>query len=73
MNNNLTTKIYNIIMLYEKILLSFSFFISVVCAQNKDYPIHAVPFTQVVLTDNFWLPRIKVNADGYNTCIVSTM
>src|SRR5436189_3707582 len=35
---------------------------TVVSAQNKDYPIHAVPFTQVALTDNFWLPRIKVNA-----------
>lgn len=30
-------------------------------AQQKDYPIHAVDFTQVALTDNFWLPRIKVN------------
>src|SRR5438045_9522745 len=35
---------------------------TVLYAQNKDYPIHAVPFTQVALTDNFWLPRIKVNA-----------
>ena len=39
--------------------LLFSKFIS---AQNKDYPIHAIPFTQVVLIDNFWLPRIKTNA-----------
>lgn len=47
----------------KKILLSFSLLSSVVlCAQNKDYPIHTVPFTQVALTDNFWLPRIKVNA-----------
>lgn len=30
-------------------------------AQEKDYPIQAVPFTQVKLTDNFWLPRIKTN------------
>jgi DUF1680 family protein len=30
-------------------------------AQHKDYPIQSVPFTQVKLTDNFWLPRIKVN------------
>jgi len=30
-------------------------------AQHKDYPIQAVPFTQVHLSDNFWLPRIKVN------------
>jgi DUF1680 family protein len=36
---------------------------TIVGAQNKDYPIHTVPFTQVALSDNFWLPRIKVNAD----------
>jgi DUF1680 family protein len=30
-------------------------------AQQKDYPIQAVPFTSVKLTDNFWLPRIKTN------------
>lgn len=30
-------------------------------AQQKDYAIQAVPFTQVSLTDNFWLPRIQVN------------
>ncbi|MEI9806886.1 MAG: glycoside hydrolase family 127 protein [Bacteroidota bacterium] len=30
-------------------------------AQNKDYAFRAVPFTSVKLTDNFWLPRIKIN------------
>ncbi|MEP7107259.1 MAG: glycoside hydrolase family 127 protein [Ferruginibacter sp.] len=30
-------------------------------SQQKDYPIQAVPFTQVKLTDNFWLPRIEIN------------
>ena len=30
-------------------------------AQNKDYPYRAVNFTQVKVTDNFWLPRIKTN------------
>ncbi|MEO6549247.1 MAG: glycoside hydrolase family 127 protein [Ferruginibacter sp.] len=29
--------------------------------QKKDYPIQAVPFTQVKLSDNFWLPRIEIN------------
>ena len=29
--------------------------------QQKDYPIQAVDFTNVKLTDNFWLPRIEVN------------
>ena len=31
------------------------------CAQQKDYPIQAVVFTQVKLTDKFWLPRIETN------------
>jgi DUF1680 family protein len=30
-------------------------------AQSSDYPIKVVPFTSVKLTDNFWLPRIKIN------------
>jgi DUF1680 family protein len=30
-------------------------------AQQQDYPYTAVPFTSVQLSDNFWLPRIKVN------------
>ena len=30
-------------------------------AQQKDYPIQAVDFTRVKLTDNFWLPRIETN------------
>jgi DUF1680 family protein len=37
------------------------------CAENKrsqgDYPIQPVPFTSVKLTDSFWAPRIKKNAD----------
>jgi DUF1680 family protein len=47
----------------KKIILLVCFLsATVVFAQNKDYPIRVVPFTQVALTDNFWLPRIKVNA-----------
>jgi DUF1680 family protein len=30
-------------------------------AQQKDYPISPVPFTQVSLTDSFWSPRIERN------------
>jgi uncharacterized protein len=30
-------------------------------AQQKDYPIQSVPFTQVKLNDQFWMPRIKIN------------
>ncbi len=36
------------------------------CSKKRasvDYPIHPVPFTSVKLTDNFWEPRIKKNAD----------
>ncbi len=40
----------------------FSLFISLsVFAQKKDYPITPVPFTNVKLTDKFWLPRIQTN------------
>lgn len=47
----------------KKIVFSFSLFSSTfLFAQKKDYPIQAVPFTSVKLTDNFWLPRIKMNA-----------
>jgi len=31
--------------------------------QKSDYPIQAVPFTKVKLTDSFWLPRLKTNTD----------
>ena len=31
------------------------------CAQQKDYPIHPVTFTQVRLTDSFWAPRLERN------------
>jgi DUF1680 family protein len=30
-------------------------------AQQKDYPIHPVVFTQVTLTDSFWAPRLERN------------
>jgi uncharacterized protein len=36
-------------------------FLEVSFAQSKDYTYRAVPFTSVKLTDNFWLPRIRVN------------
>ncbi len=32
----------------------------VVFAQQKDYPFHAVDFTDVKLSDNFWLPRLWI-------------
>lgn len=47
----------------KKHLLFWSSLLLVIAvnAQQKDYPIQAVPFTNVHLTDNFWLPRIKTN------------
>jgi uncharacterized protein len=42
-------------------LLAFLFCSIVGWSQRKDYPIQAVPFTSVKLTDQFWLPRIKTN------------
>jgi len=35
--------------------------VSLVYGQNKDYAYSPVAFTSVKLTDNFWLPRIKIN------------
>ena len=47
-------------------LAGIVFFISA-CTEKKppvaDYPIQPVPFTSVRLTDNFWAPRIRKNAD----------
>src|SRR5688572_1180209 len=45
-------------LLYVTILFCL---VSDLLAQNKDYAFRAVPFTSVRLTDNFWLPRIKIN------------
>lgn len=45
-----------------RILLSiFAFTTTMLYGQNKDYPIQALPFNRVKLTDNFWLPRLKIN------------
>jgi DUF1680 family protein len=41
--------------------LAIVFYSAALFAQQKDYPIKAVDFTRVKLTDNFWLPRIKTN------------
>ncbi|MEA5403779.1 beta-L-arabinofuranosidase domain-containing protein [Arcicella sp. DC2W] len=32
-------------------------------AQKNDYPIQPVTFTQVHFKDNFWLPKMKINAE----------
>lgn len=43
------------------LLLAFLFTAATAHAQQKDYPIQAVDFTRVKLSDNFWLPRIEIN------------
>jgi uncharacterized protein len=46
----------------RKILLFICVFVSgAVFAQPKDYSIKDINFTQVHLSDNFWLPRIEIN------------
>lgn len=49
----------------KRTLLSLSLAFALVpsLAQNKDYPIQPVPFTQVSVRDNFWLPKLRVNAE----------
>ncbi len=42
--------------------ISLSFCTSVY-AQKKDYPIQPVAFTSVKVTDNFWQPKMEVNAN----------
>jgi uncharacterized protein len=47
----------------KKLILIFvlSCVLTTVNGQQKDYPIQSIPFTNVRLSDNFWLPRIKTN------------
>ncbi|HEX7847529.1 MAG TPA: beta-L-arabinofuranosidase domain-containing protein, partial [Chitinophagaceae bacterium] len=49
-------------MLTKKLLTVFVLIVTANCfAQQRDYPFVAVPFTNVKLSDNFWLPRIITN------------
>ncbi|OLY93273.1 hypothetical protein SAMN05444008_10763 [Cnuella takakiae] len=46
----------------KKVILSFALLAALTGrAQQTDYPIRSVNFTQVHLNDQFWLPRIKTN------------
>src|SRR5258708_3530691 len=45
----------------KNILVTSLFFSAAAFAQQKDYAIKEVNFTQVKLSDNFWLPRIETN------------
>lgn len=61
-NNEVMKKFQNI---NQWITVAMLFVInSTVTAQlKKDYPIQPVPFTRVNVTDNFWAPKLKTNAD----------
>jgi hypothetical protein len=45
----------------KTIFLASLLFSAAAFAQQKDYAIKEVNFTQIKLTDNFWLPRIETN------------
>src|SRR5450432_2813654 len=45
----------------KKIAILFSLLVPTAIFGQKDYPIQAVNFKSVQLTDNFWLPRIRIN------------
>src|SRR5688572_14444619 len=45
----------------KMILAGAVLFSTTLVAQKKDYPIQAVNFTAVKLTDSFWLPRLRTN------------
>jgi uncharacterized protein len=46
----------------KKLIFFFQFFFGIASfAQKSDYPIQPLPFNLVKLSDNFWLPRLKIN------------
>jgi DUF1680 family protein len=45
----------------KKLLVYIFCFFSVAVFAQKDYPIQAIDFTKVKLSDKFWLPRIEIN------------
>ena len=46
----------------KQLFLSFLMLtITAIFAQKKDYTIHAIQFNEVKLTDNFRLPRLRIN------------
>jgi DUF1680 family protein len=45
----------------KKLLFVAFLYGGIAAAQNKDYAISPVSFTQVKLTDHFWLPKIETN------------
>jgi DUF1680 family protein len=45
----------------KRVLIALTFYCGVAHAQNTDYPIKPVPFTDVKVEDNFWSRRIETN------------
>lgn len=52
-------KVYSVVALMQMVSLTATAQVTL----KADYPIQPVAFTQVRVTDNFWAPKIKVNAD----------
>jgi len=50
-------KVIGVAMLFVAVFAGKAF------AQQRDYPIQPVPFTQVHVNDNFWQPKMEVNAN----------
>ncbi len=48
---------------FTLVFAAISYILSGCSSKSGDYPIQPVPFTSVKLTDDFWAPRIKRNAD----------
>lgn len=46
----------------KKLFLACCILTTVAKAQQKDYPIQPVSFTQVHVNDNFWKPKMQINA-----------
>lgn len=53
--------VINVSFMMKNILLLCILFTTSVYAQQKDYALKEINFTQVHLSDNFWLPRIEIN------------
>ncbi len=51
------------IVYFTLVFAAISYILSGCSSKSGDYPIQPVPFTSVKLTDDFWAPRIKKNAD----------
>lgn len=49
-------------MRFNKLTILLSLFSGTIYAQKKDYPIQPVAFTHVHVNDQFWAPKMEVNA-----------